>query len=93
MTERDVYEDILSGVMLIKEDRGRMYATEPRTYAPIRALEGIALYKSIRAFECLSTPKKMDEYRDLINYCTFILERLMDTPLDESTPVKKDEEW
>ena len=90
------YTMILSDVVSIKEERGKMYETEPRTYAPIRALEGIALYKAIRAFECLSDEKKVDEYRDLINYCVFIIDRIGEIPHDTVNHAIEDkpkEEW
>jgi hypothetical protein len=88
------YTMILADVVGIKEERGKMYETEPRTYAPIRALEGIALYKAIRAFESLSNEKKLDEYRDLINYCVFIIERLESEPfhIKDAKLVDRDEE-
>ena len=70
------YEEILEDVLAIKVERGAMYRTEPRDVVPIEVLEAVALLKAYRGYEGLSIEKKIDEYRDLINYSAFIIERL-----------------
>jgi hypothetical protein len=70
------YEEILEDALAIKVERGSMYRTEPKDIVPIEVLEAVALLKAFRGYEGLSVEKKIDEYRDLINYSAFIIERL-----------------
>ena len=70
------YERIIGDVTAIKEQRGKMYSTEPKDIVPTEVLESVAYLKAVRGYEGLSIEKKLDEYRDLINYCVFIIDRL-----------------
>jgi len=70
------YEKILEDVLAIKIERGELYRVEPKDVVPIEVLEAVILLKAYRGYEGLSTEKKIDEYRDTINYCAFAIERL-----------------
>lgn len=76
VNEMTTYEKILEDVLAIKVERGEMYRTEPKDVVPVEILEAVALLKAYRGYESLSIEKKIDEYRDLINYSAFIIERL-----------------
>lgn len=78
VNEMTTYEKILENALAIKVGRGAMYRNEPKDVVPIEVLEAVALLKAYRGYEGLSIEKKIDEYRDLINYSAFIIERLED---------------
>ena len=70
------YEKILEDVLAIKVERGELYRVEPKDVVPIEVLEAVILLKAYRGYEGISTEKKIDEYRDTINYAIFVIERL-----------------
>jgi hypothetical protein len=70
------YEEILEDVLAIKVERGELYRVEPKDVVPIEVLEAVILLKAYRGYEGISIEKKIDEYRDTINYCAFVIERL-----------------
>ena len=76
MTDR--YKEIVNQVAAVKEQRGKMYRTEPKDIVPIEVLEAVALLKAYRGYEGIDIDKKIDEYTDLMNYSAFIIERLQD---------------
>jgi hypothetical protein len=81
------YKKIVEEVAAIKEQRGKMYRTEPKDIVPIEILEAVALLKAYRGLEGIDIDKKIDEYRDLMNYSAFIIERLEDKKQSETKHV------
>ena len=76
----DVYKSIVDEVISLKKERGSKYRTEPRTIVPIEVLEGQVYLKAVRGYEKKSPEDKIEEYKDCINYCAFVIERLKDVP-------------
>lgn len=72
------YKQIVEMVAAVKEQRGKMYRTEPKDIVPIEVLEAVALLKAYRGYEGIDIDKKIDEYTDLMNYSAFLIERLQD---------------
>lgn len=70
------YESVIVEVAKIKEQRGSIYRVEPRDIVPIEFLESIIVLKAYRGYYGNNTEKKIDEYRDIINYCAFVIDRL-----------------
>ena len=78
------YKQIVEMVAAVKEQRGKMYRTEPKDIVPIEILEAVALLKAYRGYEGIDIDKKIDEYTDLMNYSAFIIERLQDKKRSET---------
>jgi hypothetical protein len=76
----DTYEEIVKEVMSLKQERGSKYRTEPRTIVPLEVLEGQVYLKAVRGYEKKSPEDKIEEYKDCINYCAFVIERLKNVP-------------
>jgi hypothetical protein len=85
-TITDLYRKIMEDISEVKEQRGRMYRREPKDIVPIETLEHLAYLKAVRGMESVDLDKKIDEYKDLINYAVFVLERLY----KERTALMKD---
>lgn len=88
------YESVIAEVAKIKEQRGSMYRVEPKDIVPIEFLEAMTVLKAYRGYYGNNVEKKIDEYRDLINYSVFIIDRLQKGVVDiaprdvcESKPV------
>lgn len=75
-TTVDGYDAIVKDVMSLKQERGSKYRIEPRTIVPIEVLEGQVYLKAVRGYEKKTPEDKIEEYRDCINYCAFVIERL-----------------
>jgi hypothetical protein len=73
---KDPYLGIIQEVISIKNGRGTMYREEPKDVAPLESLEGVLMYKAMRAFYALDNSKKRDELLDVINYAAFIVMRM-----------------
>jgi hypothetical protein len=73
---QDRYDAIVKDVMSLKAERGSKYRIEPRTIVPIEVLEGQVYLKAVRGYEKKTPEDKIEEYRDCINYCAFVIERL-----------------
>lgn len=72
----DKYDAIVKDVMSLKSERGSKYRIEPRTIVPIEVLEGQVYLKAVRGYEKKTPEDKIEEYKDCINYCAFVIERL-----------------
>lgn len=70
------YDEILKDIAKIKEQRGSMYRVESKDIVPLEFLEAAVVLKAYRGYYGNNTEKKIDEYRDLINYGIFVIERL-----------------
>jgi hypothetical protein len=84
------YKQIVEMVAAVKEQRGKMYRTEPKDIVPIEILEAVALLKAYRGYEGIDIDKKIDEYTDLMNYSAFIIERLQDLKISSTIIVSND---
>jgi len=82
------YKQIVEMVAAVKEQRGKMYRTEPKDIVPIEILEAVALLKAYRGYEGIDIDKKIDEYTDLMNYSAFVIERLQDLKSQEHAAAK-----
>jgi len=73
------YEEIMTEVTKVKEQRGQEYRNEPRHSVPLEVLLGMVRYKAVRAHESIKTTKTRDELVDIINYTLFAIEKIDET--------------
>lgn len=73
---KTTFKNILEQCAEIADKHTPSFTKEPRTYAPISAMEGEIVMTAIRASEKNNLTEKISGYENLINHSAFVLERL-----------------